>query len=194
MTRREILERALDEASRSGPMTFRTYMELVLYHPEGGYYTRPEMRVGAGGDFHTSPTVSPAFGRLVARQLAQLWELMGKPAEFQLLEFGTGSGQLADQILGALLSERRRWKRLTYAIIEKSPALRERQAATLAPYGDVVRWVDDLSALAPDGAWQGVVFSNELFDAFPVHRVIGLASPPPSPPHQGGGDLLDTEV
>ncbi len=174
MTRRDTLERALDEAARSGPMTFRTYMELALYHPEGGYYTRPEMRVGTGGDFHTSPTVSPAFGRLVARQLSQLWELMGKPAELNLLELGAGSGQLADQILGALAPERRRWQRLTYTIIEKSPALRDRQAATLAAHADRVRWVDDLAALAPDATWQGVVLSNELFDAFPVHRVIGL--------------------
>lgn len=173
MTRRAILEKALDEASRSGPMTFRTYMELVLYHPEGGYYTRPEMRVGAGGDFHTSPTVSPAFGQCIARQLTQFWELMGKPAEFHLLEFGAGSGQLADQILGALARERR-WKRLTYTILEKSPALRDRQAAALAAHSDVVRWVDELESLAPDGTWQGVVLSNELFDAFPVHRVIGL--------------------
>lgn len=173
MTRREILERALDEASRSGPMTFRTYMELALYHPEGGYYTRPEMRVGSGGDFHTSPTVSPAFGRCIARQLCQFWELMGKPADFHLLEIGAGSGQLADQILTALAKERR-WKRLSYHILERSPALGERQRAALAAHGEAVRWVDDLAGLAPEGEWQGVVLSNELFDAFPVHRVIGL--------------------
>ncbi|HEY9854794.1 MAG TPA: SAM-dependent methyltransferase [Stenomitos sp.] len=173
MTRRDILERALDEAAASGPMTFRTYMDLALYHPEGGYYTRPEMRVGVGGDFHTSPTLSPAFGHCVARQLGQFWELMGKPAEFQLLEIGAGSGQLADQILGGLARDRR-WKRLTYQIVEKSPALRERQRATLQAYAGTVRWAEDLPDLAPDGAWQGVVLSNELFDAFPVHRVIGL--------------------
>lgn len=188
MTRRDILERALDEAAASGPMTFRTYMDLALYHPEGGYYTRPEMRVGTGGDFHTSPTLSPAFGHCVARQLSQFWELMGKPAEFHLLEIGAGSGQLADQILEVLARERR-WKRLTYHIVEKSPALRERQRATLQAYGDTVQWAEDLTDLAPDGTWQGVVLSNELFDALPVHRVIGLAPLPPLEGGAGGGEL-----
>lgn len=173
MTRREALERALDAACAHGPMTFRTFMDLALYHPEGGYYTRPEMRVGVGGDFHTSPTVDPAFGRCIARQLIQFHALMGKPETFCLLELGAGSAQLADQILGGLQAARPAWKTLTYTILEKSPALRDRQALVLSRYGDRVRWADSLAEIASPGNWQGVVFSNELFDALPVHRAIG---------------------
>ncbi|HEY9900767.1 MAG TPA: SAM-dependent methyltransferase [Pantanalinema sp.] len=175
MTRREALEAALEAAAADGVMTFRTFMELALYHPEGGYYTRPEMRVGAGGDFHTSPTIHPAFGQCLARQLRQLWERLGRPDDLCLLEMGAGSGQLADQILEALAGVRGGWKRVRYAILERSPALRERQQELLSPHKEALTWVDSLEALSPAGQWTGIVFSNELFDAFPVHRVIGLA-------------------
>lgn len=174
MKRREVLEGVLDATAAGGVMTFRTFMELALYHPEGGYYTRPEMRVGAGGDFHTSPTIHPAFGKLLARQLVQLWERLGKPAELSLLEMGAGSGQLADQILTELATMRGGWKQVRYCILERSPALRERQQELLAAHSGAVHWVESLEALAPAGEWEGTVFSNELFDAFPVHRVIGL--------------------
>ncbi|MBO9540844.1 SAM-dependent methyltransferase [bacterium] len=173
-TRREILDAAMDAVADGGAMTFRTFMELALYHPEGGYYTRPTMRVGAGGDFHTSPTIHEAFGQCLARQLVQLWERLGKPEDLCLLEMGAGSGQLADQILNELAAMRGRWKHVRFAILERSAALRERQQALLAPHGDAVQWVDSLSALAPEGKWEGIILSNELFDAFPVHRVIGL--------------------
>lgn len=175
MTRKEALQQALLAVSLDGPMTFATFMELALYHPEGGYYTRPEMKVGKGGDFHTSPTIQPAFGTCLARQLSQCWELLGRPAEFQLLEIGAGSGQLAQQVLSELAQHRGRWKTLRYHILERSPSLRERQAETCKTFASVLRWVDDLSALSPDGLWQGIVFSNELFDALPTHRVIGLS-------------------
>lgn len=174
MKRREVLEAVLDAAAADGVMTFRTFMELALYHPEGGYYTRPEMRVGAGGDFHTSPTIHPAFAQCLARQFVQLWELLGKPADLCLLEMGAGSGQLADQILTELGAMRGGWKRVDYVVLERSAALRERQKELLARHGEAVRWVGSLEALAPAGTWAGAVFSNELFDAFPVHRVIGL--------------------
>lgn len=163
-------------AAHGGPMTFAAFMDLALYHPEGGYYTRPEMKVGKGGDFYTSPTIQPAFGTCLARQLSQCWELMGRPSELQLLELGAGSGQLASQVLIELARHRGRWKTLRYSILERSPSLRKSQAEALKDFGPMVQWVNDLSELAPDGLWQGVVFSNELFDALPTHRVMGLSA------------------
>ena len=83
--RRRIAER--------GPITFAEFMEVALYHPGGGYYTSGE-RVGASGDFYTSPSVHPAFGALLAVQLFQMWELLGRPAPFTIAEAGAGNGLL----------------------------------------------------------------------------------------------------
>ena len=152
-------------------MTFATFMDLALYHPEGGYYTRSEMKVGKGGDFYTSPTIQAAFGTCMARQIVQGWELMGRPTELSLLELGAGGGQLAHQVLSELSRYRRRWKKLRYAIWERSGALRDRQAALLSSFASTVHWIADLEELAPEGRWEGIVFSNELFDALPFHRV-----------------------
>src|SRR3989337_1796726 len=82
----------------TGPITFHDFMETVLYHPRLGYYaTRQPM--GRQGDYLTSPEVHPIFGALVAKQLFQLWELMGRPARFDLVEQGAGSGLLARDVL-----------------------------------------------------------------------------------------------
>ena len=90
--RRRIAER--------GPITFAEFMELALYHPAGGYYTSGDP-VGSGGDFYTSPTVHPAFGALLAVQLYQMWQLLGQPAPFTVVEPGAANGLLCRDILSA---------------------------------------------------------------------------------------------
>lgn len=156
-------------------MTFARFMELALYHPEAGYYTRPDMKVGRGGDFFTTPTLHAGFGRLVARQLLQLWELLERPATFNLLELGAGNGEWAAQILAELGESGGGCRPLSYVILERSPALRARQRELLARFGQAVRWVDSWAELAPAGTWRGVILSNELFDALPVHKVMQTA-------------------
>ena len=80
VTASEPLMRELrDRIARSGPMTFRTFMEACLYHPEHGYYTTSAAAPSRGGDFLTSPEVHPVFGALVARTLRELWQMMGEP-------------------------------------------------------------------------------------------------------------------
>src|SRR5579883_691467 len=80
-----------------GPITFAEYMRQCLYHPEFGYYSKAETRRFA--DFYTSVDVHPIFGRLLARQLVEMWNLLGRPCEFLVVEAGAGVGRLAAHIL-----------------------------------------------------------------------------------------------
>lgn len=176
--RRKHLHMALEVACQDGPIPFETFMDLALYHPEGGFYTRPGMTVGQGGDFHTSVSLDPAFGICLARHLEQVWDATGRPRTLRWVELGPGTGDLAHQILGELLRSRGGWATLECVLVERSPSLRARQKARLAPYLSprvTVRWVDDLTELAPPGTYRGHILSNEFFDALAVRRVIGTS-------------------
>ncbi len=153
-----------------GPMTFRAFMEAALYHPRFGYYTTSAGSMGRGGDYVTSPEVHPLFGALVAKQIAQLWTVMSRPGRFDIVEHGGGSGLLARDIL--TWAERREpdfARALQYGIVEVSRALRDAQRRTLVEAGlaERVEWSD-----SPPPGITGCVLSNELIDAFPVHRVV----------------------
>ena len=76
-------------------MTFARFMELALYHEPWGYYSSGPERIGAEGDFYTSPVAHPAFGALLTVQLAGMWEMMGKPSPFHVVELGAGTGVMA---------------------------------------------------------------------------------------------------
>src|SRR3984893_2849552 len=86
-----------DRIRQDGPIPFAEFMRECLYHPEFGYYNRKESQRFA--DFYTSVDVHPIFGRLLARQLAEMWEVLGRPREFHAIEAGAGTGRLAGQIL-----------------------------------------------------------------------------------------------
>ena len=85
----------LDTLRCTGPMTFERYMTLCLYHPEYGYYTQGRERTGAAGDYFTSSDLHPIFARLVARQAAEMWEILGGPERFTWVEMGAGRGLFA---------------------------------------------------------------------------------------------------
>jgi SAM-dependent MidA family methyltransferase len=164
------LGRVLSKRIRSsGPIPFAEYMRECLYHPEFGYYNRPEARRFA--DFYTSVDVHPVFGRLLARQLAEMWEVLGRPAEFDAVEAGAGTGRLAAHILDFAASKLPEfYASLRYFAVEQSHARRGQHARNLQTHlekGAAIS-VADLPADIPIGC----VFSNELLDAFPVHRVF----------------------
>lgn len=141
-------------------MRFRDFMARALYDPQHGYYASGRAKIGRKGDFFTSVSVGPLFGALLARQFAEIWEKLGRPADFTLVEQGAHDGTLAADVLAALPVECP--ARLT--IIEPSPHWRALQQAKLARRE--VRWVGSVEALEP---FVGVHYSNELLDAFPVH-------------------------
>ncbi len=158
------------ETAASGSIPFRRFMELALYHPQHGYYTSGRARVGRAGDFFTNVSVGSLFGRLLARQFAELWQMLGQPAEFTIVEQGAHGGDFAADALAGLRSFAPECFEATrYRIVEPSAALREMQRGLLAEFAQRVEWCES-QAMLP--RWTGVHFSNELVDAFPVHVVM----------------------
>jgi SAM-dependent MidA family methyltransferase len=151
-------------------MTFADFMEMALFDPDDGYYTT-RASLGFEGDYVTSADLGPAFGRALARGIADLWQALGKPASWDLVEAGAGRGTLMRDLLGALERERPDAARgARPAIVEVSPRMRAQQA--LALEGRDLRWASVARSLAPI---HGVVFANEVLDAFPVHVLTRTA-------------------
>ena len=152
----EHLRRRIADA---GPIGFDEFMAAALYGP-GGYYAGGAARTGKRGDFFTSVSVGPVFGRLLAAQFAEMWEALGRPDDFTLVEQGAADGQLMADVLAAWPSALPR-----AVIVEPLPALRALQQKTLAPWSDHLTHVAHENDLPP---FTGLFFANELLDAFPV--------------------------
>jgi len=121
---REKIEREIRER---GPIPFSRYMELCLYDPELGYYSRAQEKFGKAGDFYTSSDVHAVFGRLLARQFEEMWRALGSPARIEMLELGPGRGLFAQDALD--WSEKKFpefYRALHYTLDERSPSLRAR--------------------------------------------------------------------
>jgi SAM-dependent MidA family methyltransferase len=138
-----------------GWIGFARYMELALHEPGLGYYAGGAAKLGAPGDFATAPELGTLFARTLARQVAEVLE----PGE-AILEFGAGSGALAEALIAELAPEQ-------YLILETSAELRARQEARL---GKRARWLERL----PE-KFRGVMLANEVADAMPVHAVAWRA-------------------
>lgn len=161
-------DRLVERIRARGPITFADFMDAALYDPQAGYYTTHAAIGFAGADFLTSPELGPAFGRALARAAVDCWNAIGKPAQWDLVEAGAGRGILMRDLLEALGKERAEAARSARpAIVEVSPRLREQQA--LALEGRELRWASVARSLAPI---HGVVFANEVLDAFPVHVLV----------------------
>ena len=188
MTLRQKIEQEIRER---GPIPFSRYMELCLYDPELGYYSRNAEQFGKAGDFYTSSDVHAVFGRLMARQFEEMWRVLGSPEQIEILELGPGRGLFAQDVLD--WSEKKFpgfFRALHYSLAESSPALRERLQATLHQHfrsGKALlqqrrklRSCEEsfgtASAVPDRGALQRalahdvplIVFANEFFDALPV--------------------------
>jgi SAM-dependent MidA family methyltransferase len=164
------------EIHERGPIPFSRYMELCLYHPELGYYSRNAQQFGKAGDFYTSSDVHAVFGRLLARQFEEMWRALGSPQQIELLELGPGRGLFAQDVLD--WSEKKFpdfFRALRYILVETSPALRERIRETLGHH--IESGKAEVAALHPlheEPAFNTptIVFANEFFDALPV-EILG---------------------
>src|SRR5262249_15267618 len=96
MTLRDIIA---DEIRRNGPLPFSRYMELCLYHPTLGYYSRAQEKFGKAGDFYTASDVHAIYGRLMARQFEQMWRVLERPRPIHIVELGPGRGMFAADVL-----------------------------------------------------------------------------------------------
>jgi SAM-dependent MidA family methyltransferase len=154
---------------RFGPITFAEYMRECLYHPIHGYYSRGESKRFA--DYYTSVDVHAIFGRLLARQFAEMWQELDHPGEFLLVEAGAGVGRLASHILEfAKANLPEFYQSLRYVAVERSPTRCDQLAARLSRFVQEGKCQPCIEIPARIPA--GCLFSNELLDALPVHRVL----------------------
>ena len=149
--------------ARQGKITFAEFMEVALYHAEGGYYTG-----GASADtrrdYYTSPAAHPAFGALIAIQLWRMWEVLGCPSPFYVIEMGAGGGMLARDVVGYIPALPGRFgEALRYVALDRS-SIRAKLDGVPATIQRVIT-----SGMPVDGI-VGCLISNELVDSFPVHR------------------------
>ena len=156
---------------RRGPLTVADFMDLALYAPGVGYYARASQRSGRTGDFFTSADVGPVFGALLAERFAAFWQDLGGGSgqpRVDLVEAAAGNGRLTRDILDAAETRHPRfYGAVTAHLVERSPEARAAHAEVLARHAACVATSsDELPATI-----SGIVFANELLDAFPVHLV-----------------------
>lgn len=164
-----LTERLLHRIQSEGPITFAEFMRNALYDPAGGYYCRNGIeRWGREGDYRTSPERSELFAAAFARYFARLYQELGSPARWSIVELGAGTGHFAHGVLQTLASHFPKVFAATHYVIDEISV----SAQTLCR--ERAKAFADRIEFAPVGSGKldpGVIFSNELLDAFPVHRV-----------------------
>jgi SAM-dependent MidA family methyltransferase len=181
------LRSAVDQEIRAlihkhGRITFAQFMQACLYSPHGGFYSSRGTRIST--HFGTSPTSHPVFGALLARQLEQMWHLLGDPPVFHVLEVGSGDGALAQSLVHACGRMAPRLAQVLYYVAAdyephwlpspdhsfawdngtgdgRSPSRRDALVGVQRVKTEGLRAFRKVV---------GCILCNELIDNFPVHR------------------------
>lgn len=149
----------INKIKNEGPISFHTFMDICLYHPAYGYYTTPGDKIGADGDFFTSSSLTSSFGATIARQIEEMWNILGKK-DFTIVEYGAGQGLLCHDMLEYLKDNHPLYDHLRYCIIEKRCG--NYLSDKVTSYRSIEEIPGDIDC----------IFSNELIDNFPVHQNI----------------------
>ena len=176
-----------DRIRHQGPLPFDLFMEQALYHPGHGYYASGDPRTGREGDFLTPVSPGPVLGELLARQADELYQAMGRPKKFRLVEQGPDTGNLARDLLVAIHQHHPDLAKATQLhLLEPHPRWAEKQKQTLKAWEPNTRWHHSWESFSGDGI-PCFFYSCELVDSFPIrifrHRSgtwreqrVGLAS------------------
>ena len=155
-----------------GWLPFSNYMDLALYAPGLGYYAAGAHKIGLAGDFITAPELSPWFGASIAQTISPVLDFFrNNQQSSQIIEFGAGSGALAQSVLEQLFQEGQAPSQ--YSILEVSPDLRQRQQVRLSAFQQQsgcptsIVWLDQLPK-----SFHGVILANEVIDAFPIELIV----------------------
>jgi SAM-dependent MidA family methyltransferase len=166
----ELLRALRGAAGPDGSLPFDRFMEIALYHPTRGYYSRAGGPLGRSGDFYTAAHVAPLFGAAIGERILTAWKEAGRPTRFRVAELGPGDGTLALALLrhlGESLPKDARWE---YVLVERSEALRARAAATASAETDGRISIRSQSELLFEAPFRGAILGNELLDAQPCRR------------------------
>ncbi|MFX3660684.1 MAG: class I SAM-dependent methyltransferase [Ectobacillus sp.] len=148
-------------------ISYSAYMDLALYHPTYGYYMKEKEKIGRSGDFFTSSNVSSVFAKQFARFFIQLIE--GGAVPPAICEIGAGTGRFAHDVLAEWREQSpETFSQLAYSIVETSSYHQKLQQDLLSDYKNVTQYTS-IDEIGP--SFEGIIFSNELFDAFPVEVI-----------------------
>jgi SAM-dependent MidA family methyltransferase len=168
---RPLIDLIRREIAASGVLSFARFMELALYCPDYGYYQTKKDNPGRRGDFFTSVSVGELFGQLLAFQFAEwLEELRLANCDLRIVETGAHDGTLARDVLNWLRASRPKlFDQIEYGIVEPSLRRQQWQRETLKEFASRIRWLSRFNTSTVQ-RFNGIIFSNELLDAMPVHR------------------------
>ena len=170
MNLKEIINNKINSNEKKR-ISFSEYMTEVLYNNKFGYYSSENFKIGKEGDFFTASSLGSYFGELISEQLHQIWKILGNPKPFSFIEMGGGTGIFAKDILNFISNKYPDFfENFSYIFIEKSQYLIEQQKGNLREFNNTINWktYSDIQ----DSSLIGCAFSNELIDAFGVHKVI----------------------
>ncbi|MGZ8523933.1 MAG: class I SAM-dependent methyltransferase [Chitinophagaceae bacterium] len=160
-----LTEIIIQKIRRHGPISFRDFMEMSLYYPGLGYYTSANDKIGKDGDFYTSVWLTAVFGEMVAKQLEEMWTILGKE-DFTIVEYGGGNGSLCRDILRQLQHNPELYAKLHYCIIEKKGRTPEHEKLVIP---GKLSWHESIQEIPP---MTGCILSNELLDNFAINQVM----------------------
>src|SRR5258705_8756695 len=165
--------RLRERITREGPISFYDWMQAGLYDERDGYSSRPGLiRQGRAGDYRTAPETSPLFAVTFEDYFMNSYFDLGAPSQLTIFEVGADTGEFARGVLGRLQSKFPKiFEATRYLIDEVGPDVRAKVSAHLAPFGERVEFQRLSKTTEPFE--HAIIFSNELIDAFPVHRVVG---------------------
>lgn len=170
-SRAELTTRLRERIRSGGPLSFHDWMQAALYDERGGYYRRSGVRRwGREGDYRTSPELTPLFASTFARFFHELYQELGSPASWTIWEAGAGAGHFAEGVLETLGQSYPHVLSATRYVVDEinsdAPSLVQEKLSRLAPHLEYSNLSDTYAPFE-----SGVLFANELLDAFPVHRV-----------------------
>lgn len=154
---------------RDGPITVAQFMRLCLQDAEHGYY-RTKAAIGRSGDFITAPEISQVFGELIGLWCAVVWQQMGQPTHFHLVELGPGRGTMMNDALRAARIVPGFVGAAEIVLVETNDKLRDAQRQTLSQTAVPIRWVSSMAEAAIGG--DAIYLGNEFIDALDVEQFV----------------------
>lgn len=168
----DLISEIKKQIEKNGKITFSEFMDIALYRPQKGYYTSDRIKWGKGGDYLTNIDVSPVFSKLLASQLNQMWHILDCPSEFTVIEIGAGRGNLSFQIQDIIeKSYTGFYKAVDFKLVDINPVTIKNTTSAFSG-GRLEKLSFHTTGKEIKKNITGCIISNELVDAFPVHRII----------------------